>query len=107
VGLADRLDHHPTQLSGGEQQRVAIARAIVNNPSVILADEPTGALDTSTGNEILDLLDGLNHQGTSIIIITHNPEIAEGAAQHMTLVDGRMQVTDLETEPASGRVDRT
>ena len=94
VGLTDRLDHHPSQLSGGEQQRVAIARAIVNEPSVVLADEPTGALDTGTGSEVLEILDGLNKQGTSIIIITHNPEIAEAAPRHMMLVDGRVQWSD-------------
>lgn len=91
VGLADRLAHHPAQLSGGEQQRVAIARAIVNAPGVILADEPTGALDTKTGDGILELLDTLNGQGTSIVIITHDPGIAATAARRLPLVDGRIQ----------------
>jgi ABC-type lipoprotein export system ATPase subunit len=90
VGLTDRARHFPEQLSGGEQQRVAIARAIVNDPDVILADEPTGALDTQTGEEILSLLRGLNQQGTSVIVITHNLEIAAAVENHMTLVDGRL-----------------
>lgn len=90
VGLTERARHFPEQLSGGEQQRVAIARAIVNDPDVILADEPTGALDTQTGEEILSLLRGLNQQGTSVIVITHNLEIAAAVENHMTLVDGRL-----------------
>jgi putative ABC transport system ATP-binding protein len=89
VGLAGRVDHHPAQLSGGEQQRVAIARAIINNPSVILADEPTGALDSRTGEEILELLHELNQQGTSVVVITHNLDIADSIDHHMSLVDGR------------------
>jgi putative ABC transport system ATP-binding protein len=90
VGLADRVDHHPAQLSGGEQQRIAIARAIINNPSVILADEPTGALDSRTGAEILALLHEFNRQGTSVVVITHNLDIAASIDHHMTLVDGRI-----------------
>lgn len=108
VGLAGRVDHYPAQLSGGEQQRVAIARAIVNTPSVILADEPTGALDTRTGSQILELLKGLNQHGTSVIIITHNAEIAQGAAHHMTLVDGRIQAPDAAaTTVVSGGTNQT
>ena len=99
VGLLNRLQHYPAQLSGGEQQRVAIARAIVNNPSVILADEPTGALDTATGIEILELLQNLKQQGTSVVIITHNLEIAEGAEQQVALVDGRIQRASIVPEP--------
>jgi putative ABC transport system ATP-binding protein len=95
VGLSDRIDHHPTQLSGGEQQRVASARAIINNPSVILADEPTGALDIKTGDEILTLLRELNLQGTSVAVITHNLEIANSIEHHMLLVDGRLRESDL------------
>ena len=90
VGLADRVDHYPAQLSGGEQQRVAIARAIINDPSVVLADEPTGALDTRTGAEILALLRELNQRGTSVVIITHNLNIAASIDHHVALVDGRL-----------------
>lgn len=90
VGLADRVDHRPTELSGGEQQRVAIARAIINSPDVLLADEPTGALDTRTGAAIIDLLRRLNQAGTSLVVITHNADIAAGAHRHVTLVDGRL-----------------
>jgi putative ABC transport system ATP-binding protein len=90
VGLAQRMRHLPSQLSGGEQQRVAIARAMVNQPRVILADEPTGALDTRTGEDILALLWDLNAQGTAVVIITHNTDIAESIGTHMVLTDGRM-----------------
>jgi len=90
VGLSGRLDHYPSQLSGGEQQRVAIARAVINSPEVILADEPTGALDSQTGAETMQILHALNRAGTGIVIITHNPEIAADAHRQVNLVDGRL-----------------
>ncbi|AKU14897.1 ABC transporter ATP-binding protein [Luteipulveratus mongoliensis] len=93
VGLSARLGHLPNQLSGGEKQRVAIARALVNEPSLVLADEPTGALDTANGQAVLELLNELNAEGTTIAIITHDLDIAAGTPRSVRLRDGRI-VTD-------------
>ncbi|MFC1664702.1 ABC transporter ATP-binding protein [Pseudomonadota bacterium] len=90
VGLSDRLEHQSTQLSGGQQQRVAIARALVNNPAVILADEPTGALDTQTSIDILNLFQELNQSGITVIIVTHDPEVAEVSKRKLLFRDGRL-----------------
>ncbi|NWF77897.1 MAG: ABC transporter ATP-binding protein [Chloroflexi bacterium] len=90
VGLEKRAEHKPSQLSGGEQQRVAIARALVNDPSLILADEPTGNMDRKTGKEILALFDQLNREGRSIVMVTHDPEIAEYAKEIVVLQDGQI-----------------
>ena len=94
VGLGHRLDHYPTQLSGGEQQRVAIARAIASRPTLIFADEPTGNLDASTGHDIVDILfDRRAQSGATLLIITHDPELAERCDRVLTMADGRV-VTD-------------
>jgi putative ABC transport system ATP-binding protein len=88
VGLADRIDHRPNQLSGGEQQRVGIARALVVRPSVLLADEPTGNLDSGSAEEVLTLLERLNRQGTTIVLVTHSEDVAERAARIVRVADG-------------------
>ena len=94
VGLADRAGHHPSQLSGGQQQRVAIARALVNDPAMILADEPTGNLDTRTSVEVLALLQGLNRAGLTIVLVTHEPDIATYASRHLIFRDGRLRADE-------------
>jgi putative ABC transport system ATP-binding protein len=90
VGLGNRLHHHPNQLSGGQQQRVAIARALINHPPIILADEPTGNLDSRSSEEILDLLHQLHQQGTTIVLVTHEPEVARHAQRIVWVHDGKV-----------------
>jgi len=101
VGLGDRLDHRPLQLSGGQQQRVAVARSLVNDPLMILADEPTGNLDSKTGVEILELLDKLHKDGKTIIVVTHGQDVAERAERVIHLMDGKVDrdVRNGQSEP--------
>jgi putative ABC transport system ATP-binding protein len=99
VGLKSRMHHRPDQLSGGERQRVAIGRAIIMQPSALLADEPTGNLDTKSGGEILDIIEQLNSKGIALLVVTHDPAVGSRARRHLTLRDGKI-VTDRRGEAA-------
>jgi putative ABC transport system ATP-binding protein len=102
VGIAHRADHRPQQLSGGQQQRVAVARAVVTNPKLILADEPTGNLDTSNGEEVLDLLNQLNDDGTTIVMVTHDQSHADHASRVVHMLDGKVLSENVISMQRSG-----
>ena len=103
VGLGDRVNHRPTELSGGQQQRVAVARALINNPSIVMADEPTGNLDSKVGQEIMDLLLSLNRErGTTLIIVTHDQKIAEQTERVIRLMDGHLEGATKQVQAADG-----
>lgn len=100
VGLGDRIKHRPNELSGGQKQRVAIARALINNPAIIMADEPTGNLDTKSTNEILEIFKRLNEAGNTVVMVTHEPEIAELTKRILVMEDGKI----IEDRLAKGRI---
>src|SRR3546814_1317547 len=102
VGLGSRLKHYPAELSGGQQQRAAIARALAGSPRLLLADEPTGNLDSQMARSVLELLEDINSQGATIIMVTHDPELAARAQRNVHIVDG--MATDLSVEPSLSRV---
>jgi putative ABC transport system ATP-binding protein len=99
VGLADRAHHYPNQLSGGQMQRVAIARALVNDPSIVLADEPTGNLDSRTSVEVMGIFQQLNDEGITIILVTHEPDIAQFAKRHIVFRDGKIRSDKINAQP--------
>jgi len=104
VGLSDRLDHYPSQLSGGEQQRVAIARALANDPAIVLADEPTGNLDSATGHHIIEILLDVNRKhGTTLVLVTHDAELATAADVTVRLLDGRVAAVERAADGGSER----
>jgi putative ABC transport system ATP-binding protein len=105
VGLADRTDHRPAELSGGQRQRVAIARALVAEPALVLADEPTGNVDTETGARVLDLFDRLNDEGNTLLVVTHERHVAERADRVLHVRDGELVDEEATGTPASGGVD--
>jgi putative ABC transport system ATP-binding protein len=107
VGMGPRVNHKPTELSGGQQQRVAIARALVNGPSLLLADEPTGALDSKTGVEIMGLLQALNEQGLTVVLVTHDQKIAQYAKRNVSFLDGRVVRDELVTSRRSAADELT
>jgi putative ABC transport system ATP-binding protein len=99
VGLGDRIHHYPNQLSGGQQQRVAIARALVNDPSIILADEPTGNLDSRTSVEVMGIFQELNNNGITVILVTHEPDVAQFAKRHIVFRDGKIKSDKFNANP--------
>jgi putative ABC transport system ATP-binding protein len=105
VGLGNRLDHKPTQLSGGQQQRVAIARSLVNSPSLILADEPTGNLDSRTSVEVMAIMQALNRQGLTIVLVTHEHDIAEYASRQITFRDGHLIKDEAVSQPRDAQAE--
>jgi len=108
VGLSERRTHKPSELSGGQQQRVAIARALVNKPSILLADEPTGNLDSRTSVEIMDIFQRLNDQGLTIVLVTHQPDIAHFAKRVIVFRDGKIRKDEpVVTRPSAAEVLKT
>jgi putative ABC transport system ATP-binding protein len=101
VGLGDRVNHKPNELSGGQRQRVAVARALVNNPALILADEPTGNLDTKTSYEIMSLFEEIHKKGNTIIVVTHEPDIAQHAHRIIRLRDGLVETDEMNADIVS------